>query len=69
VRLLQSHLSLSDGGLHAVSAALVALAVWTVLYGVKAPYLDLDPLNVYFWLFAGIALRLPSLAAPSEQRV
>jgi hypothetical protein len=27
----------------------------------KGSYLDIDPLNVYFWLLTGILLRLPKL--------
>jgi hypothetical protein len=32
----------------------------------KGSYLDIDPLNVYFWLLTGILLRLPTLKANSE---
>jgi hypothetical protein len=52
---------LRDPGLRAVSAAILALMVWNFAYNVKGQYIDLDPLNVYFWLFAGILFRLPAL--------
>jgi hypothetical protein len=41
--------------------ALVGLLVLSCVNCWKGSYLDLDPLNVYFWLFAGILLRLPAL--------
>jgi hypothetical protein len=35
-----------------------ALLLLTVVSLFKGPYIDLDPLNVYFWLFAGMLLGL-----------
>jgi hypothetical protein len=32
-----------------------------VLYSMKSQYLDFDPMNIYFWLFAGMAMKLPLL--------
>ena len=61
VRGYRAHASLRDAGLRACSAAFLAVAIWTTVYDVKAQYLDLTPLNVYFWLFAGILLGLPEL--------
>lgn len=55
------HQQLQDPRLKVVSAGIIALIVWTLVYSAKAQYLDLDPLNVYFWLFAGILMKLPLL--------
>jgi ABC-type Co2+ transport system permease subunit len=60
-RALRRHFALTDRRLVPVSAALVGLAVWTVVYAFKAQYLDYDPLNVYFWLFLGMAFKLGEL--------
>jgi hypothetical protein len=56
-----AHRSLRDPGLRAVSAALLAFLVWNLIYGIKGQYMDFDPINVYFWLFAGIVMKLPAL--------
>ena len=32
-----------------------------LVYSLKAQYFDLDPINIYFWLFAGILMGLPRL--------
>ncbi|MBA3717019.1 MAG: hypothetical protein H0W87_02170 [Actinobacteria bacterium] len=55
------HLRLRDPRLKIVSAAILALMGWVLLYSLKAQYLDLDPINIYFWLFAGILMGLPRL--------
>jgi hypothetical protein len=57
----RAHRSLHDPGLRAVSAALLAFLVWNLIYGIKGQYMDFDPINVYFWLFAGIVMKLPAL--------
>jgi hypothetical protein len=56
------HFNMRDSRLQFVSAAIVALMGWVLLYSFKAQYLDLDPINTYFWLFAGILMGLPRLA-------
>ena len=61
VRSVRAHLRLRSGRLRVVSAAFVALLLWTMIYNVKAQYMDFDPLNVYFWLLAGMIARLPAL--------
>ncbi|HEX2015484.1 MAG TPA: hypothetical protein VGN69_02235 [Solirubrobacteraceae bacterium] len=58
---VRSTRGLADHGLRGASAALTAVLIWSAVYGLKAQYLDVDPLNVYFWLFAGLVLRLPAL--------
>jgi hypothetical protein len=62
VRGIRAHLTVRDPGLRAPSAALLAVVIWTVVYIVKSQYIDLDPLNVYFWLFVGLLFRVPTLA-------
>jgi hypothetical protein len=37
-----------------------------VANNIKGFYLDVDPTNVYFWLFAGIAVKLALLARPER---
>ena len=50
--------------------AVVAFLVWNLVYGIKGQYMDFDPINVYFWLFAGILMKLPALESvrPDEPR-
>jgi hypothetical protein len=62
--LLAGHLRIPAGGngpheqARALSAPLVALFAVTAVSLVKGPYIDLDPMNVYFWLFAGMLFGL-----------
>ncbi len=49
-------LLLASGG-----AALLAFLIWNLIYNLKGQYMDIDPINVYFWLFAGVLARLPAL--------
>lgn len=43
-----------DAATRQLAAPVCALLVLTVLSLFKGPYIDLDPLNVYFWLLAGM---------------
>ena len=52
---------LCDPGLRACAAALVAFLIALTLYSFKGWFIDLDPVNVYFWVFAGLLVRLPHL--------
>ncbi len=52
---------MTDPGLRAVSAAITAYILWAVVSNFKAQSIDLDPENVYFYLFIGVLLRLPAL--------
>jgi hypothetical protein len=52
---------LRDPGLRAAAAALVGFLIVAMLSSFKAWLLDLDPVNVYFWLFAGVLACLPAL--------
>jgi hypothetical protein len=58
---LRSNRRLHDPDLRVISAALLALLVWHVIYCMKGQYLDIDPTNVYFWLFAGMLAAIPRL--------
>ncbi len=49
--------------------AIVGLLVLSCVNCWKASYLDLDPLNVYFWLLAGMLLRFPALDRPDPSSV
>jgi hypothetical protein len=65
-RLYVQHRRLQDAFLRGVTAALLAYLVWILVYGAKGMYLDLDPTNIYFWLFGGVLARavgLPSALA------
>ncbi len=57
---------LRDPGLHATAAALLGFLIVAMLYSFKTWLLDLDPVNVYFWLFAGVMASLPALDRPCE---
>jgi hypothetical protein len=54
---------LHDRALRAFGAGILAFLFLEVVYLVKGAFLDIDPLNVYFWLFAGILMKLPKLDA------
>lgn len=60
------HRELSDPRLRSLSAALLGLLIWVLAYSVKAQYVDLDPLDIYFWLFFGLLLGLPHLDRRSK---
>jgi hypothetical protein len=59
--LIRQHRRLRDAGLRSISAAVLALLVWNAVFNVKAQYLDMDPMNVYFWLLLGLLFKLPTL--------
>jgi len=58
---------LRDSGLHACSAALLAFLITMALNSFKGWLVDLDPINVYFWVFSGVLAKLPFLdSRPGE---
>lgn len=57
------HRRLQRPSLRSCSAGLLAFVVAMICMGFKGWLIDLDPVNVYFWLFAGILLKLPLLDA------
>lgn len=69
VRAFRIHQRLRDPRLKMVSAGILAFMGFVLVYNAKAQYFDLDPTNVYFWLFAGILMGLPRLdrAAPEAK--
>jgi len=53
--------SLRDPVLRGFGASLFALLVVVIAYLYKGPVIDYDPLNVFFWLLAGILVKLSKL--------
>jgi hypothetical protein len=56
--------SLRDPGLRAMASALTGLLIVIALDSFKGWILDLDPVNVYFWLFAGVLAGMARLDSP-----
>jgi hypothetical protein len=52
---------LSDPALRMFASGFVAFLAIVVVYLFKGALLDYDALNVYFWLFAGMLMKLPAL--------
>jgi len=50
-----------DRRLRSCSAAFLAFLVIMMVHSLKGWQIDIDPVNVYFWLYAGILLKLPRL--------
>jgi hypothetical protein len=63
------HLLIHSSELRPVSAALVAFLVWAATASLKGPVIDLDPVNVYFWLFAGVLLKVAMLERGARPNV
>ena len=59
---IRAHSLVRDPALRSASAALLALLIWTAVYNTKSQYVDFDPLNVYFWLFAGFLVKIHHLS-------
>jgi hypothetical protein len=51
----------------AYANALAAFMIISVINEWKGSYLDIDPLNVYFWFFLGVLLRIPALRPLAQQ--
>lgn len=60
-RAIRFHLRLPVGAIRSVSAGLIAFVLVTIVYSTKGPFIDLDPINVYFWIFLGILAALPKI--------
>ena len=56
---------LQDPALRPYAAALVAFFIAVALNSFKGWLIDLDPVNVYFWMFAGVLAKLPHLDSRS----
>ena len=73
---LRARRRLADPALRAVAAAFTSFIIILVIYSLKGWFIDLDPLNVYFWMFAAVLAKLPALdsgpgglsPAPAEER-
>lgn len=65
---LRQHVALQDRMLRSVSAALIALLLWNLIYSFKAQYIDVDPMDVYFWLLAGVVLKLATLDGAGDKQ-
>lgn len=52
------HRRMSDAGLRSCSAAFLAFIITMALNSFKGWQIDLDPINVYFWVFSGFLLKL-----------
>jgi O-antigen ligase len=62
------HRQIRDKELRSVSAALLAFIITMTINSFKGWLLDLDPINVYFWLFAGLLFKLNCLHAGQVER-
>jgi hypothetical protein len=63
---LRRHANLRDPMLRTISASLLAVLIWNTVYGIKGQFMDMDPTNVYFWLFVGVLAKLPQLDSPES---
>ena len=61
-----SHRALADRRLRACTAALLAFVTLIVASSLKGWMIELDPVNVYFWLFAGLIVKLAALGDESS---
>ena len=57
---------LQDPALRPYAAALLAFFIAVALISFKGWLVDLDPVNIYFWVFAGVLAKLPFLDRPES---
>jgi hypothetical protein len=55
--------TVGDPEARSMSAAFLALFIWTLLFSIKTAGIDEDPLDLYVWLFLGWQWRLGDLVA------
>ena len=55
------HHRIQDAGLRSCAIAILAFIIVIAINSFKGWQIDLDPVNVYFWVFAGILLKLKYL--------
>jgi hypothetical protein len=60
-RAYRVHRRLTDSGLRAFSAGVIAFLIWNLIYMTKGGWIDIDPINVYFWFLVGMLLRVQYL--------
>ena len=63
------HRRIQNPGLRSCSAAILAFIVTMALNSFKGWQIDLDPINVYFWVFAGFLLKLGYLDRLNQKSV
>lgn len=59
------HHRIQDAALKSCSAAILAFVITMALNSFKGWQIDLDPVNVYFWVFCGFLLKLRYLVKPN----
>jgi hypothetical protein len=64
-RAARIRLAVREPALRGLSTGIVAFLFFAVVYQWKGWFLDLDPLNVYFWVFIGLLARIPSVDWPA----
>lgn len=64
----RSRRRLHDKGLRSCSAAILAFIITIMLNNFKGWQIDLDPINVYLWLFTGFLLKLDRLTPDSRKQ-
>lgn len=57
---------LQDPGLKSTATAILAFTITMVLSSFKGWQIDLDPINVYFWMFVGMMFKLIYLKEPAQ---
>ncbi len=62
------HKKIQDKELKALSAGLITYLMVIIIQSVKGWSLDLDPANVYFWLYSGILMKLEVISKNNKNR-
>ncbi|GAG83775.1 unnamed protein product, partial [marine sediment metagenome] len=65
----KAHRNLQDPGLRSCSAAILAFVITIALNSFKGWQIDLDPINVYFWVFTGILFKLEYLEQQLKRKL
>lgn len=60
------HRRIQDAGLKSCSAAILAFTITMAFNSFKGWQIDLDPINVYFWVFSGFLFKLEDLDKVSQ---
>jgi hypothetical protein len=66
---LQNHYRLTGSDLRDYADAITALLILTFIYDAKGQAIDFDPLNMFYWLFAGVLIHLPNLNHKKNEKV
>lgn len=61
-----SHRAVADRRVRACTAALLGFVALIILSGFKGWMIELDPANVYFWLFSGLIVKLAVLGESGD---